>query len=285
MGIPMRLPDFIGIGAPRCGTTWLSHLLNQHGEIYFDPNFIELHFFDNNYQRGLKWYSRFFKGIPNGIVCGDFTPGYMHQSNIIEKIKQMDPDVKLIMSIRDPAERAYSHYMQRKRFKNWTNDFDATVRNNADHILDYGEYGQQIDEIYKLFSPDQVHIVIFEELIAAPQKVLRELFKFLAVGDLDVDLSTAPRNQMTSVRFLWLKRLTRGIRSMSRKYYGVRKVWFGLLPGAGIIRFLRAMNVKGVESKAENMLPETKDFLTNYYADDRILLERLLNKTLSSWSK
>ena len=86
--------------------------------------------FDNNYKRGLKWYSKFYHKIPENKICCDYTPSYMNNDEIIPLIKQMNPNIKLIVCIRNPIQRSFSHYMQRNRFENWEFDFDETIRNN-----------------------------------------------------------------------------------------------------------------------------------------------------------
>ncbi|NQV49072.1 MAG: sulfotransferase domain-containing protein [Candidatus Marinimicrobia bacterium] len=279
----MRLPDFIGVGAPRCGTTWLAHILNQHPEIYMDPQFKEIHFFDNNFGRGVEWYARFFEGIPREIKCGEFTPSYIYPKDSFAKIHALNPETKLIVNLRDPVHRAFSHYMQRKRYIGGMDDFEKTVKMNVDHILDFGEYGKQLEEIYKLFSEEQVHIIIFEEMIRNPQKVIAKLLVFLGVSTLEIAVEKAPKNQMSTVRFVALKQLARGLRSLARKHHGFRKVFFRYLNGEVFIAWLREINSSNKRILKETLTPELESFLVTYYASDRVRLEQLLKKPLLDW--
>ncbi len=283
MDINMRLPDFIGIGSPRCGTTYLLHLLNQHPDIYFAPYFKEIHFFDNNYQRGLKWYSSFYNNIPEQILCGDFTPSYMQSEQVIRMIKQFNPQIKLIVCIRNPVERAYSHYMQRNRFQNWNCDFDETVRKNDQGILDYGLYGFQLERVLHNFPRDQVNIIIFEDLIENPQKILSGLFSFLKVNNFIIVENYAPTNYMKKFHFKTVKQMVRGIRSLSRKYVYFRKLFYNVFPGRSFIRFIRKVNMKEGTGIKRGMSGETKKYLAEYYAEDKILFERIIGKTISNW--
>ncbi len=248
-----------------------------------DPQFKEIHFFDKNYRRGVEWYGKFFEGIPREIICGEFTPSYMHHKDSFAKIHTMNPGTRLIVNLRDPVNRAFSHYMQKKRYIGGMDDFDKTVKMNMDHILDFGEYGKQLEEIYKWFPEEQVHIIIFEEMVKDPQKIITELLEFLGVIPLDMAIEKAPKNQMTAVRFVALKQLARGLRSLARKHHGFRKVFFHYLNGEVFIDWLRKINSGDENILKETRTPETEAFLVNYYASDRERLEQLLKKPLLDW--
>ena len=117
-------PTFLVIGAQKCGTTWLGKMLCQHPQVC-GPAKKELHFFNKpeNYQKGLKWYIRQFSTVPCAKATGEFTPNYfwtydgnktMCDQNILEDIPKLvhdfNPDMKLILLIRNPVNRAISAY-------------------------------------------------------------------------------------------------------------------------------------------------------------------------------
>ena len=280
----MRLPDFIGVGAPRCGTTWLSSLLSQHPGIYMNPNFKEIHFFDNNYERGLAWYSRFFKDQPPDKVCGEFTPSYMHLENGIQRIHQMKPDAKIIVVLRDPVQRAYSHYMQRKSFTRGLASLESIIEGNSKQLLDFGEYGRQLKEIYGFFPREQVHVIVFEEMVSAPQACLLGLMSFLGVEPIELDLDQAPKNALTDAHSFLVKRLIRGLQSLGRRYAIFDQLWFQIFPGRLIINRIRRWNQKALPEFKENMSPATQRILQDYYAEDTKQLEMLLGRTID-WVK
>ena len=230
-----NLPNFLGIGAPRSGTTFLSHLLNQHPELYLPKNYKEVHFFDNNFHRGFKWYSSFYKSLKGEKAIGDFTPSYMSQNNVILRIKEYKPDLKILVCLRDPVERTYSHFMQRARFQNWKNDFDETIKLNDKRILDYGKYRTQLDELFKNFPMSQVKIIIFEDLIKNPQLVLNEVFEFLNLYHFEINFTNVPKNHMKEFHFKFLQKMIRGIRSFGRKYIIFRILLYEIFPGKKII--------------------------------------------------
>jgi len=196
----------------------------------------------------------------------------------------MNPKVKLIIVLRDPVKRAFSHYMQKKRYKRSMKDFETTVQSNEFQILDYGNYGEQLSQLLSIFPQEQVHTIIFEEMIADSQKTFTELQKFLEVEKIDLDPNQAPKNQMNTSRFLWLKILTRGLRGLARKYYWFRILFYGVLPGRRIIQMLRTINAKAITIKKEQMSPEIEQWLVDHYAADKAILEQIIGRPLSLWS-
>ena len=112
----MLLPKFIGIGAPRCGTRWISQCLSEHPQISLPPH--EVYFFTTRrmvhsfWTKGLEWYSGFFEECARSgsTLCGEITPVYLFDEDTPGLIHSCIPEAKLICVLRDQAERAYSWY-------------------------------------------------------------------------------------------------------------------------------------------------------------------------------
>jgi hypothetical protein len=102
-------PDFVGIGAQRCGTTWLYEMLKSHPQIRMSTE-KELNFFNVNYHRGIEWYQKFFIGTPSHMICGEYSPRYLANKNTPKRIKQTIPGAKLLVSLRNPVEQVFSRY-------------------------------------------------------------------------------------------------------------------------------------------------------------------------------
>ena len=105
------LPDFIMIGGMKCGTTSLFQYLQQHpgvSRVYVE----EVHFFDLHYGRGLNWYRAHFpvKGKGEATICGDDSPYYIFHPLVPARVREDVPGAKLIALLRNPVDRAYSHY-------------------------------------------------------------------------------------------------------------------------------------------------------------------------------
>lgn len=106
--------DFLVIGGQRCGTTSFFHYLRQHPQIYmFEGK--EIHYFDRHYQNGQDWYETHFnfQVAPAGLI-GEVSPNYMIYPYCPERVRDYNPDIKLIALLRNPIDRAYSHFMGKR---------------------------------------------------------------------------------------------------------------------------------------------------------------------------
>jgi Sulfotransferase domain len=112
-GSKYRLPLFVVPGMPRAGTTFLYHNLQKHPQIFL-PFRKEIDYFNEIYHyRGEGWYNSLYRGIRPGQIAGDLSPACWFEPRTIDYIKEYSPDVKVILSLRDPAENAYSLYIQK----------------------------------------------------------------------------------------------------------------------------------------------------------------------------
>ncbi len=105
--------DFIGIGTGRSASTWIYECLREHSQICMSqPK--ETRFFNRNYEKGLKWYYKRFQNCSSFSIKGEYSPGYLVSLETPLLIKKHFPDAKLILCLRNPTERAYSHYFLSK---------------------------------------------------------------------------------------------------------------------------------------------------------------------------
>jgi len=189
----LQLPDFIGIGAPQSGTTWLYENLKAHPELYLSRK-KEIHYFDRNYHLPLCWYARHFeKG--KGLKKGEITPGYsILNLQQIKTIKRLMPDVKIIYLLRHPYEQRASG-LRRKigQYKKAHGKYPAAeiikeyiyaksnLPGNYDPDLRKSDYAQVLKNWYKVFDADNIFIGNFEEIKSQPKQFLIALFEFLKV--------------------------------------------------------------------------------------------------------
>ncbi len=178
----MNLPNFLIIGAPRSGTDFLSYALKQHPNISFALN-REIHFFDRNYEKGLEWYQQYFLQCENELI-GEKTANYLISSESCENIYEFSPDVKLIISLRNPIHRVFSHYT------NWIGkgaiNSEITFKeciNKHPEIINIGYYTAYIQKFLKRFPKRNIHILFFENLIENPQKELDAILIFLGAKE------------------------------------------------------------------------------------------------------
>ena len=148
--------NFLVIGTKRCGTSWLQHNLSKHPEIFMTEK-KGVHFFDLNFEKGIKFYETFFV---NGQECklrGEVEHSYFESGLVAERIYKTLGNIPLILSLRHPVERAYSHFQVRRRFltKKESYDFETAffhgMENSQDEII-WGFYGKQLQEYLNYFS-------------------------------------------------------------------------------------------------------------------------------------
>lgn len=200
------LPNFIIIGAKRCGTTSLYHHLGEHPCIIRAKR-DNVGFFNNNFELGLNYYKSFFPSIwsKNRIISKekyfmtfDVTTGYLLNPIVATNISETIPDVKLILIVRNPVDRAYSEYnliTNQKSFEELISDeinkTDRGNNNTLGNVIDFtknesfllrkGMYAKQLFPWFKIFPKDQFLILSAEDYAVTPQKVYNDIFKFLGL--------------------------------------------------------------------------------------------------------
>ena len=198
---------FMIVGVQKCGTTALAHFLSQHPEIGMaSPK--EVHLFDTP-KYSVDWtpeqiderYLRPFRYCADTVIRGEATPSYMFLPGIACELKRYNPDLKLIVLLRDPVERAISHYyMEKNRDKeHWplwlallSEPFrlhrckDVRASGSAMRVCSYrrrGLYSLQLRNLYRFFDKDRVLIIHARDLLERHDAVLRRVFAFLGVSE------------------------------------------------------------------------------------------------------
>jgi len=188
--------DFLVIGAQKAGTTALDAYLREHPELCLPEERKELHFFDTERaMRRPRWYREL--AYHRNFMCfsveqtrGEVTPCYMFKEDYIRRIWDYNPEIKLLISLRDPVSRAYSQWnMQRQRGWEKRSFFTAVkedgVRENIDKRFAYiqrGLYGRQLRIIYKYFSRDSIFVFTQEDLLRNRKTTLNHIAAFLSIA-------------------------------------------------------------------------------------------------------
>lgn len=214
------LPDFIIIGAQRSGTTSLFNYLNQHPEIH--PSFPkEIHYFSNHYHKGSNWYRSHFPLTINkkinvsyrkqNFITGEATPYYLNHPLAAERVFKLVPNVKLIVLLRNPVDRAYSHYQHQVKMGTENLPFDEAIDAEETRIsgeverikqekeyrsfnlqnysyLSRGIYIYQLREWLEYFDRNQMLVMESERLFRNPSHVLKEIYDFLGVSDYELSI-------------------------------------------------------------------------------------------------
>ena len=136
----MRAANLFCIGCPKSGTTTLFKILCQHSQIH-TPKFKEPFFFNNsNYQNGIDWYANtYYDDIKNEKWILDFTPSYLYSDEALFRINEYSKgkDLKFIVMLRNPVERAYSHYLHTLRDGLEDLDFNDAIQAESERLLNY----------------------------------------------------------------------------------------------------------------------------------------------------
>jgi hypothetical protein len=178
----MRLPDWIGIGCVKCGTSWLWREMKSHPQLY-SPKVKEMHFFNNAVKRSMSVYMKQLGRATDEQKTGEFTPDYFHHYEAMHLIKEYSPQSKLIVSFRHPLERAFSNW------KHATNagrfDKNKTFMDSFEfwRVRERSIYSRWLKQWYALFPKEQIHIVWYDDIESQPVKVLKEVWKFLGVDE------------------------------------------------------------------------------------------------------
>lgn len=198
-----RYPNFLIIGAAKSGTTSLYQYLSQHPEIYMSP-FKEPNFFSAmcvpkelahllRVITDLEEYQKLFDGVTKEKAFGEATTYYLAYPQVAEKIYQHIPNVKLIVILRNPAERAYSAFTYALQLRTescqsfeeaLTKDQERKKQNNTYKMYrEMGCYFALLQNYYKLFSKEQIKVCLYDDLRQNPRELLKDIFQFLEVDD------------------------------------------------------------------------------------------------------
>ena len=164
----MTLPNLIGIGAEKCGSTWLYQLLKSHPEIYMSENRKEIDFFHTRrYEKGLEWYKSFF---PDNVemnivsVIGEFSPSYLYHPICAKRIASLGSVEKLLLILRNPADQMYSYYGQAVRNLGYQKPFEKFLEEHSNHV-DRGFHYKHLKPFLSFYRKDQILCLIFEKSI------------------------------------------------------------------------------------------------------------------------
>ena len=177
-------PNFLIIGAMKSGTTSLANYLSEHPDVFIsqpkEPGFFveELNWF-----KGWHWYESLFENAKNKTAIGEASTHYTKYptyKNVANKIYQFLPQIKLIYIMRDPIDRAISHYWHCVHYHNETRPINKAICIDSEYVW-YSRYKIQIKQYLKFFPKDQLLLLLYEDLVHTPEKVIKRCFEFLGV--------------------------------------------------------------------------------------------------------
>lgn len=295
--------DFIGIGAAKCATTWVYRCLLEHPQIC-GPYKKELNFFITKdptwgttniehhkylYNKGISYYKKYFSHCMTNTVKGEYSVSYFSDPGAAKLIKKHFPDIKILVCLRDPVKRAYSHYLFAKEFllleKSQT--FEEALKNHPEVYIEWSMYYKQLKNYLDLFPKKNIGIFLIEDLKKNPVIFIQKIYEFLGVKKDFVPLLAFKKENMAKrTKSQFVKKIMNEIATAS--------VFFKKLRLYFIVDFLRKLGMENLVVYINNKLniesfqksplsPITERYLRDIFREDVEKLENLLKRNLSIW--
>ena len=289
----MKKVDFFIVGAPKSGTTSLYHYLNEHFEIELSSQ-KEPDFFSNEslqkqkiyYEKKridtLEKYHSLFK--KKGVISrGDASVSYLFYEDVPHKIFSYNPNAKIIIMLRNPIDRAFSHYLMDYRLGLISESFEAIIKKKSKHknahlfyqqYIKVSEYEKQIKRYLEIFGRESICFIDYEDFKNDTSGIVNSVFLFLGVNSdfqpyirRKYNTYTAPKNEI--IRHIY-------------SLVVLRKILSVILPSN------LAMSIRNLLFSNDNkpkISDSTRSFLKKYFTTDVNELSKLLNKDFTKWIK
>ena len=177
-----RLPNFLYVGPDKAGSSWLHEVLMKHPDVYLTPA-KDLYFFDRYYDRGSSWYAAQFRDARQEKIVGEVCQDYLFHPEAAERIHATLGPVRVMVSLRDPVERAWSSYLYMRKHGIGPDTFREALSSRPE-LLEHGRYATGLDRFLQRFPRELVHVALFDDLTRDPQSFLDGVTGFLGIDDL-----------------------------------------------------------------------------------------------------
>jgi len=287
--------DFIGIGAPRSGTSWIANVLREHPQICIsEPK--EVRYFNryeipvgklkgiknSNFDQDLSWYMQRFSHAKPGQLLGELSPVYLSDKEAPLAIKARFPSVKLIVCLRNPVDRAFSLYNLHRGNSLISNiSFEQAIKQESVYV-DTGMYAEHLERYLQHFTHEQILFLIFEQFIADPETGFNQIFKFLGVEP------TKNNNYFSYDTNASAKRRSTRLHKFAFRF----SQWCINSHLSGMLEMLRAIGVhkifRHINSTPVNRgkaCDSTRNFLITLFRNDINKLEKMFDINLKRWWK
>jgi len=293
------LPTYIGIGAPKAGTTWLAKCLSEHPDAFMAA-VKETEFWKfADAEKRLPEYEAHFRGAEGKKAVGEFSVRYLSLPGVPERIRKILPQSKLIACLRNPADQVYSNYwhLQRQNFNlpdpsKAPRSIEEAVRDHRDFLLGPARYATHLARWYVCFPREQLLVVLYDDIQKQPAEVMKRVFAFIGVDPefrppslvekgSAVRQGTSPRSE-SSAR--WHTRVYGGLVCV---VYTPMKRMLGTRNAARIKEALRVRTVMErlfMRQGYPPMSAETRAMLAREFASEIQELEKLTGLDFRSWT-
>lgn len=298
-----KLPNLVVVGAAKAGTTSIYAYLREHPEVFMTHPIKEPRFFA--YEGGIpayanvprEWrksrdvitdlsaYRALFAESDGFKVRGEASTLYLYYPGTAEKMRSYVPDARIVAVLRQPAERAYSHYkmlsalgLEPLSFEDALDDEERRIEANWPptwHYAAMGRYHGQLQRYLAAYPAEQVKVVLYDDLRADPLRTMQEIFAFIGV-DPEFRPDTAARHNETGTP---RSRVASGLLRVLRP---LRNSVGSILPASAYSATVRRIK-RATMVKPAPMTAGTRARLTATYTEDIAALESLIGRDLSAW--
>jgi len=280
-------PNFFIVGAPKAGTSALYRYLDQHSQIYMstrkEPHYFSIKTVSENDSRkpirSKKKYLSLFNNVKKEKIVCEASTSYLSDPEAPKLIREIIPQAKILISIRDPIERAFSAYLMIRNSGLVEPTFHKQLQLELNQKMDLdkpnchlyaGLYSENILRYLNIFGSNQIKTIIFEEWITNPQKTIEEIIEFLEIDVPSDEFKTEVPNPFSNPRGALSELLLHS--------NGVKKISNRLIPiSSRKFFYLKVLLKKGIKPKMDQ---EDRDILKKIYQKDVEKLKTLLGRSL-----
>jgi hypothetical protein len=268
-----RLPDFVIIGATKSATTWLSHNLGAHHQVFLPSQ--ELHYFSRHHDRGEAWYRAHFDDARDDQLIGEKSASYLPDARTPQRLRHLLPRARLIAQLRSPIERAYSDYCMHYRRGQVSRDIERyldAARTPIPRLLDDGFYHRHLTRFLREFPAGQIRVLLYDDIRQRPGEVFRDVCGHLGIDDTVAPQSVERRikDKDTPVIPPSARRVLAPLKELVAPYRQTRA--FAAVRGL----FARTL-------RYPPLTPALRQRLAALYAEDIAGLSALLGRDLAMW--
>ncbi|MAG92427.1 MAG: sulfotransferase [Planctomycetaceae bacterium] len=291
------MPSFLVIGAAKAGTTAVNQFFAEHPEVYICP-VQEPRFFSFEGQKfspdhplhaktvtTIEEYRALFDGVTDEKAVGEVSPSYLHNTRAPGNIQAHLPDVRLIAVLRNPVDRAYSHFLHYvKGGTETTTDFASALNDVEGLSLDdwkprrdyvrFGFYHEQLSRYFARFDPKQIKVYLFEDLRREPEETLKDVYRFVGVDDTFLPDYSKQHNVSGIPR-------SRALRSFLDRPNAAKSFLRRCIPGP--VRRRTADIVRLRNLRKPELSKTVRAELVEVFRDDVLQLQELIGRDLSKW--
>lgn len=284
----MKKVSVIHIGPQKSATTWLYQCIESHLEIVAARQ-DSIHYFDMFHHRGDNWYHGFFQEDNlSGKKLVDMTPSYLRSAKAPKRIAEYNSDIKIILCLRNPIERAFSHYWHEKSRNNINYVFGDCLSNYDlfQSWIETGFYAHHILSYKKYFSDSNILIQDFNDLRENPGAFLKEFLRFIGVS---TEHCPAVLNRKSNVAQPAINSKIQKIKSGLKEKWIIKKIVTlkNMLREMEIVKDHSDLTKKAKEKveKLQNEDNKLKEELLMIYSEEIQRLEMITNKRFDHWKK